>query len=176
MKTTTPLGKNLKLAGFFVLGVIFLIILSLFWKLTILIAQSTVDSKHQFIVAVGNPTQKIICFTPETHRVSILVIKEKINKDNTGKIIAIPVDAYIQGNAKENLLHIFWKSMFTFTGNDTINAVDKAKLWWYIRGMRLENIGNNEVSITMSEDIFSSIIQKLFLDKSLYQEAKTIQI
>src|SRR5882762_159939 len=174
MKTTTPYGKNLKLTIVFILGVTCLIVVSLLWRISLLVTQSSVNEKQQFIVAIGNPTKKIICFTPETKSVSILKINKPIYKNTIGKSLEIPIDAYVYGNVTESIAEVFWKSIFTFHNTDTINDIDKLKLWWYIQSIHADTITEESVQLPLSEDIYSHVIQKLFIDKTLYQEAQTI--
>src|SRR5438270_232368 len=101
MKQNKPHGKNLKLAGFFILGVGIIIFLSFIWKTSVLIAQSKFDGKHQFILAIGSVPVKIVCFTPETHTVNILSVNGIVMIKDISKNIGVPVDTYIMAQKQD---------------------------------------------------------------------------
>lgn len=177
MNQQAPQIKNLKLALFFILSVFGIILLSFLWKISILIRQSRYDGKHQFVLEISNSVNQIVCFSPEDNTVSILSISGLQDNKDFGKEISIPVDGhlYIQ-NTTESISSDISKSIFHYSKGEDINFIDKLKLWWFIKSVHSDTITSDSVRIPITESIYLRTVKKMCIDKSIFQEAQTIEI
>src|SRR5260221_10243644 len=86
-----PAPKNLKMAGWFSLAVITLIVLSGILKLFILIEESKFDGRSHFTIEIENKSE-FVSFSPKDSSISILNIE---GGGDAAKTLEIPVDARI---------------------------------------------------------------------------------
>ncbi len=177
MNHENPYGKNLKLAGIFLLIVVFLIFLSFLWRFGVLVAESRYDGKHQFNVEIQTSSHpRVVSFSPEAHTLAILDVMGKVRISELQKDLEIPIDAYITGQPNGSVANALWQSMFSFHAKSNINFVDKMKLWFLATSIHSDALSEDSVTLPISEDVSTNILQKVFLDKTIYQEAKTIAI
>src|ERR1051326_4625982 len=108
-------GKNFKLVLYFTLGVIIIISISFIWRLSVLIAHSRYDGRHQFDVLIDTKPMRLVCFSPETSSVSVLIIKNEFETKNIGKDVSVPVDAYLRTDkSSESVAGVLSDSIFHF--------------------------------------------------------------
>jgi len=171
-------GKYLPLALFFILGVVCLIIITYLWQLVLLISQSTFDNAHQYTIAViAEKKVKLISFIPENDTISALTVTGKFDTSLIGKTLEVPYDGKIIGDIKENIRSLLKNRIFSIKKEETgMNSLDIVKLWWYAKSVPPNRIIEATISLPENQNNGENIIQKLFTDKTVYQEAKTIQI
>lgn len=172
MKKAAPKKiKNSTLVFFFILLVIVAIIISVIIKTIILIAHSSVDNRHQFILAVKQHQEEwIIAFTPASNSIAQLHMQGE-------KPVAsvhqwhIPIDGQfiladsINPKSISSLLFtmIFQCSSLTCTG---VNRIDALKLLLFSNHIRPSAIKTGTIADSSS----------LFTDDTVYHEALSIAI
>ncbi len=174
-------GKNLKLAGLFVLLVLGLIILSLLLKVFFIFKNSKFDAEHRFVVAVmNNGKLNMVSFSPQNKSISILKVENKIKRDDISKTLEVPVDAIIESKQelnKNNVSNILLKTFLPF-GNSVnkLNIVDAFRLFLFSRGVPLNSVYQREFSNELNDAQKETILSLTFTDPTIYQENLSIQV
>lgn len=181
MPTKIKQANNMKLAGVFVVLVVFLIIFSIFFKTFFLIKNSKFDGSHKFNIAVvtKNETQ-IISFSPSNKSITTLLVKEEIDKENIAKSLGIPIDGEIFTNdnlTKNNLSVMLLKSAL-FLGNSAkdLTIIDLMRLSLFARTISESSIYEREFSNKFNSAQKSTIISLTFTDPSIYEENQIIGV
>lgn len=179
VRSTKP--NNVRIAGLFVLFVFGLIALSFIIKLIFVFNESNFDGKHAFNVAVLSPnTTDVIAFSPPTSSISILSIDKRLNRDSLSKILKVPIDGEVatQDEAtKNNLSSVVFKSILPF-GNSIkrMTIVDTIRLFIFTRGVLSNSIYYRKMSDNFNEQQKSTIISLTFIDPTIYEENKSIEV
>lgn len=184
MRNKTPIkkkqrkGKYLPLAFFFLIGVLSLILIAFLWRLIILISQSTFDNTHQYIVSViSTNNAKILSFMPDNHTISIVTITGKFDSAVPGRALEVPLNGRITGEIKEDIRSFLKNHILSVTKeNSDMNAIDIVRLWWYSKTVPPNRITEDVLSLPADQNTQEEKLQRIFMDKTIYQEAKTIKI
>lgn len=188
-----PETNNIKIAFIFFILVFFLIIVSLLFKLTILIQNSKFDGKHSFILVLNGTKDKanqkqLINFAPDKSSISILDVGSKEN--NIGKFLEVPIDGNIRilKNESNSLLRegsnknieglistaVFGKDSY----NDNLTILDKIRLLIFAKSIQQHNILYKQISDqdNLSEEMMDKISNQFFSDSLITEEKVSIQI
>ncbi|MEK7160089.1 MAG: LytR C-terminal domain-containing protein [Patescibacteria group bacterium] len=171
----------MKLAGLFILLVLGLMIFSLFLKLAFLIKESKFDGAHKFnIELMAKDKVSVVSFSPSNKSLTILLIKEEVNKDNLSKSLGIPIDGKIVSEdnlSKNNLSFILLKSVFPLRNLvKDINIVDLIRLSMFLRTVSEASVYERELSDKFNDVQKSTIISLSFTDPTIYEENQTIEV
>jgi hypothetical protein len=153
------------------LGLLLLVILSSFiWKFISFLQQSTFDGAHQFtIVAAGEQTH-IISFNPDQEAITVVDVLDNSQK-NIGQSLEIPIDALVQTD-ETDINSLLFSSLLHHVGN--LSPIDIMKLLWFTTTRSHDEISNQTLPKDLQQAQFR--VSKLFQDKSLYTEGKSITI
>jgi hypothetical protein len=174
---TAQTGGNLPLAIFFAVFVIGIIITSFIWKGITLLRNSTFDSKHQYnVLATNEKESELLSFNPDTQSMSKVTLKGKPEQNsNLEKSIAVPVDAKVTSDQLDKPIPDFLLGLMVSKNKKSLSLADTIKLWLFARAVKQSDISETELQLPLSEEE-SKNIPRIFTDRSIYQEAKTITI
>lgn len=163
-------GQSIAWAIAFVclLGLIFLG--SCIWKAVMFVKNSTFDGKHQFNVQVDGKQGEILSFNPDTQTLIELDITN-VSDTQLGKALAVPIDGHIR-TSESDIQQLLFQTLVH--GKSSLTPLDNLRLWWFGRFLSSDAI--SDTSISFSDASLAKKIPKLFLDKTLYAEEKTIAI
>lgn len=162
--------RNLKMAGWFSLAVVTLIILSGILKFIILIEESRFDGSH-FTLEITNKNE-FISFSPKDSSINVLRVADG---SNIAKKWEIPVDVKINSReefTKENLS----RNLLLLSFKRQINFLDSIKL--FIFSISVKDNSFNEKSISSSDDKtkVQSVLTSSFSDPTILEERQSIEI
>lgn len=169
-------GENLRLGILFSFLVIFLIALSLAFKIGAIVKESRFDGNSLFTVNIGN--KELISFSPKTSSIFILNTEGKVG--NPGKFIGVPVDGFFveesfdfnKENITSNLLLMLPKYK---DSNTNLTILDITRLYLFSRTVQVSEIGEETVSMGMDALELGNIISN-FSDPEIVEEKKSIQV
>lgn len=182
---------NLRLAFFFSVFVILLILLSLSFKAVAIVVQSKFDGTHRFTVAVSNVDEKqrvnIVSFAPDAKTISILVLKGDLDSKDTAYYLGAPIDATIQTiksyeSINEDVSGTLQEYFFTFPLLQTdMNIVDMGRLWLFTRSVPSHSVVIQEASVYTDVDsekelLIDKLSTQLFTDFTLASERQSIHV
>lgn len=176
----TKNGKNLRLAGLFVMIVLGLIVISAFFKFLLIVKNSRFDSSHNFIVSfVGKNKVEVVSFSPQNRTLSILDFDSKYNHINITKSFGIPIDGTIisQDPNSSNISSILLGSV-TSLGQPLKNltVLDAFRLFLFCKTIPQNKIFDRQLSSELNDTQKSTVITLSLTDPSIYQENQTIQV
>lgn len=168
-KTVQP-GKSTKIALFFGLLILFLILSALSIKIVLMISKSKFDGKHQMLIQTSSQgVQEIIAYNPDTK--TIVTLQEPKDGDSIRFLTDATVPGFFDRSAKkltEDLL-MHMTSVRNLTPFDIVN------LFIFAHGV-------SDTNSTMQNLVFPltpskiAITNKLFTDQTIYQEGKSVGI
>lgn len=171
----------MKLAGLFILLVLGLIILSVLFKVIFLIKESKFDGSHKFnIEFITKDKVSVVSFSPLNKSLTILLIKEEVDKNNLSKSLGIPIDGKVFSKdnlTKNNLSFILIKSILPF-GNSIkdLTIIDLIRLSFFSRTVSESSFYERELSSKFNDAQKSTIISLSFTDPTIYEENQTIEV
>jgi hypothetical protein len=174
-KKTQP--KSIHLAFYFFLLVIFIIIVSLVFKVSDIVRHSKFDGKHTFSVAVlENDKTNVIFVSPQDSSITSLTISPKVGKETLNSL-GIPSDGYIKSSSdiSGNPKSAFLKTIFRRNSTQTdLTILDLFRLSVFSQGVG--NDKSNNQSVNIKDPDFSVAVEKLFIDPTVFSEKKSIVI
>lgn len=172
---------NMKLAGFFVLAVLGLVIVSGFFKILFLIKDSRFDGLHKFNVEFVEKNKiSIVSFSPQNRTISIIKVNNTLNPDPVSKNFAIIVDGRIflkNDLNNKNLFSAIIKSALPL-GNTVkdLTMIDLVRLSLFSRSVPQNSIYDRGFLQQYNEAQKATIISLSFTDPVIYQENQSIEI
>lgn len=170
-------SNSIKTAVRFFVLVSIVILLGLAVHFIITLTQRSFDGQHRFTIAVlKKNTADIISFAPETQSISI--VHTRGSSGLLGRDLEIPIDATVsllQSVSLDNPQD-FMKYLSGHIGEVHpigMNTIDATALLWFAQKIKSDNISIKTVSLPFDP---ASSLSTLFLDKTLYGEAKTISV
>lgn len=146
------------------------IICSFLWKFAMFLQTSRFDGAHQFTIIATGKSGEVISFNPDQQNITDV----KIGNDTTkllGQQLEVPVDGEIPQGIS-GISGMLFASLIHHSA--TISPVDIIKLLWFITTVPKDSI--NTVNLSSDSQQLSFLIPKLFQDKTLYMEGKSITI
>lgn len=172
--------SNLRLAGLFLLGLSFLILVSLIVKLAFIIKESKFDGTHRFIVAFASDTKtKVVSLSPQNSTISIVSAEKKLNKNQIVALMEIPVNAIINTKdniTEKNLAINILKTGFGFDESKNLNFFDSFRLFLFARSLPLNSIYERSFTNNLTNEQKSTLLSLSFNDPSIQSENLSIQI
>jgi len=164
-------GKSIGWAIAF-LGVLCLFFLvSFVWKLVVFLQKSSFDGNHQFNLSIRGKTAGMISFNPDQQSVAIMSFAKKPQQP-IDVLLEIPSDAVVAEEPTDDIKSMLLNTAFHHTG--TLSPVDSIKLWWFVQMLPKDRI--TAARPVDAEHVTTPTILKLFQDKSLYMEGKSITV
>lgn len=169
-------GENLRLGILFSFLVIFLIALSLAFKIGGVVKESRFDGENQFTVNIGN--KELVSFSPKTSSIFVLNTKGKVG--NPGKFIGVPVDGFFVEDSfdfnKENITSNLLLMLTRYEDSKTnLTVLDIARLYLFARTVQESGIEEQTVSMDIQALELGSILSN-FSDPEIVEEKKSIQV
>jgi hypothetical protein len=181
MREKQKKGKNTKLAVLFILIVIFFGIISLVFKLTLIIKDSSFDGAHSYVLEVKeNKASYLISFSPQSSSIAILTV-DKQNEKNLSKTLGVPVDGVISTEnvelSKKNINNFLIRNLFVLSrSNSKPTFFDIIGLIFFTGSVSSDSITEENVSVKMDDITKQQIISPLFLDQTIVSEKQRIEI
>ena len=173
-------GKNLRLAGLFVMIVLGLIVISVLVNFLLIVKASKFDGSHNLIISfVGKDKAQIVSFSPQNRTLSILDIDSKYNHEDLAKSLEIPIDGIIisQSPNRNNISSTLLKSAFSFGASlKNLTILDAFRLFLFCKTIPQNNIYERQLSSEFNDTQKSTVISLSLTDASVYQENQTIQV
>ncbi|MDE2591119.1 MAG: LytR C-terminal domain-containing protein, partial [Patescibacteria group bacterium] len=141
----------------------------------VLLQKSEFDGQHQYVLLVKEGSSaKTIVFDPDTQNINQILLTGKYYIGNIEKDLEIPIDATINANLTKKPFSSFMFGLI-FSKNSMLPIADRIKLWLFAKDLKEADISNSQLQLPVTADE-NKTIEKLFTDRTLYQEAKTITI
>jgi hypothetical protein len=173
-------GKNLKLAGLFIIFVLGLIVFSTLFKFLLIVKASKFDGSHNFIVGfIGKNVNKVVSFSPQNRSISILDVNIKDSNNNLSRLLEIPIDGTIisQNPNKDNISSVLFKSAFSLDRSlKNLSTLDAFRLFLFSKTVSPNNIAQRKLLPEFNDAQKSTIILLSLTDSSIYRENQSIQI
>lgn len=166
-KKTQP--RNLKMAGWFSLAVVTLIILSGILKFIILVEESRFNGNH-FTLEIANKNE-FISFSPKDSSINIL----KVEGSDVAKKLEIPVDSKVDSKdefTKENLS----KNLLLLSLKGKLNFLDSVKLSFFSTSVKDNSFNEASISLFKDKSKVQSILTSTFSDSAITEEKQSIEI
>lgn len=176
-------GSNVKIALWFGILVIFIILVSLVLKFLLMIHMSLYDGAHRFNLAEKSGTLvQVVSFIPGTHTIDIVRLKgdagKYIDSRYLQKILGVPIDAIVtrSSSPQDNIASDLKSLVFHFrTARTNLTFYDALRLWLYANSVSSGDI--EEKSIDLHDtDVTQKIVKSLFADSTIISENLSIEI
>ena len=175
-------SSNMRLAGLFLMLVLGLIAVSILFKLFLIIKSSSIDGSHRFSVSfLAKNEVEVISFSPQTHAIAILKIKNLKDSQNLSDFLLYPVDANVsidsQNLDKLGISSILLKTLFNFNSpNTNLTSFDTLRLLIFSKSVSPASIYETNFSSDLSSQEKSYIFSNFFQDTAINQENTSIEI
>ncbi len=168
--------KNIRLAFYFGLLVVFIIFISLAFKLSDVVRHSRFDGKHTFSVAVLGDNTNVVFVSPQEGTLTNLSISPAVGKD-TLTSLGVPTDGYIKSSTdlSSNPKNTFVKALIHRGSIQTdLTILDLLRLSFFTQ--RTGGDRNIDQKANIKDSNFSDIAEKLFVDPTIEAEKTTITV
>jgi len=170
---------NLKYAFYFILLIVFFGGLSLSFKLGVILKNSSFDGNHRYNLEFREGDNlSIASFSPETNSISIVNVQGKIG-ESISKSLEVPIDGVVNGSSI-NSSNVFFKiaGIFpqTFNTKSKPTFIDIIRIMMFARSIPKDSITQDTVNISSDDLSKQQLLSPLFLDQSISDEKKTIEI
>jgi hypothetical protein len=173
-------GKNFSLGIFFVLGFACIILFSFIWKIGIAFSQSEIDTKHQFILAIFTQEKEpqLALFTPDVGTLTVISVQGGNSKDVVGleHILGVPIDGFVRTKGAKDINTLLHTIPFIPKQDTNLSTIDTYKLWFLSFAVPKNAVTFQTINSKQDEIVLAKEEQKIFIDKMIYQEGKTVAI
>lgn len=173
--------RSIRLAFLFFIFVVVFIVISLVFRLGILIANSKFDSANRFTVkVVSGKDIMILSFAPRSQSIHKLEISRVPKRLNINKFLAIPIDGTIEVSfdTKERKMSELMKSFLLNYGSlkTDINIIDILRLYLFEDTVPKHYVLEEMISTSLSSREIDKIIARLFKDEVIGRENAIIEV
>ena len=185
MKKTAPkTSKSLKTFYLYTCIVLTVIVIALASKVFFTIAQSKVDTSHNFTFAITQQqkVKEIVSFHPQTPSVTVLVIQDKnIPYDTLARDYGISTDGYIQVDSttrpSSDMTAFLWSALsHAAVWQSNLTAFDKIRLLLLAKSVAQNNRIVEHISLIHQSANSNTILANALADQDIANENVSIQI
>ncbi|MBI5044513.1 MAG: LytR C-terminal domain-containing protein [Candidatus Levybacteria bacterium] len=173
--------SSLKILKIFLILLGIIIAFSLIFRAISMIRESSFDGSNPYILAFSSSnTLDFVVASPHEQRLSRLIIKNVKNSVKTIEELGLPWDTFVRVDkplSEDNgasLLFSNFKGLHQ-AGNH-LTAYDFYRLGFAIKELSSKPVNKATIIYSEKEMVNDEIISKIFLDKTLLSEGKTITI
>ncbi len=170
-KKSARSGKYIAWGIGFLSILVLIILCSFVWKFVVFLGQSAFDSAHQFTIGITGKNPEIITFNPDESSVTVVSISQK-NVTDEAKTLSIPLDGTIVGDSSQSVKSLLLNALIHHSAS--FSPIDICKLWLFVNGLPSDAL--IQTSLPSDTTAAAAIVPKIFQDKSLYSEGKSITI
>ncbi|OGH10194.1 MAG: hypothetical protein A2152_02785 [Candidatus Levybacteria bacterium RBG_16_35_6] len=180
MRKKEKKSKNLKFAIYFIIVIVFFGGLSLAFKLGIILKNTSFDNNHRYNLEFNKEGVSCIAsFSPETESISIVNVEGRIY-ESTNKALGVPIDAKVLSGCPIESSSIFSKVAGIFPGSLKVSSkptfIDVIRLMAFVKSVPKDSIVEESLNVSTDDILKQQILSPLFLDQSIVNEKKTIEI
>lgn len=160
-------GRYIASAVLFIVFVVGIVVVTMLVKVISHLSQSKFDTAHQFILAAGEINPTLFVIDPDTNSL-VQVRINGVKESDVGLKLFIPIDSLnIRSfDASTQTASSYFQHLVFSGGISNLTILDRVRLWWFVKGLKSDAITK----------VDRSSLGTTLIDKSLYQEAKTIAI
>lgn len=147
-----------------------IIIASFIWKLVLFLEKSSFDGSHQFILAAIGQKGQLIAFNPDEQSIQVVDFVPT-SSENPQKRFALPVDGVIKEN-NDGVRQLLFAALMHH--DTTLSPVDVIKLLLFTSTLPKDSVSTEMLPGDDQQAVLR--IPRLFQDKSLYAEGRSITI
>ena len=173
-------SKNLKTAYVFSAVVFTLILVSLIFKIIIVIKNGNFDGANRFTVGVFKSSETaVLSFSPKNSSIFLLKIKGQTLRSEIGKYLQIPIDATLSANqniTKNTLPSDLTRILFNLKdANTNLTVVDLLRLIFFTRTVPPNSI-NEKTMESMQKSEIQGIASSKFIDPQIVEDKQSIEV
>lgn len=173
-------NKNLKTAYVFSAVVFTLILVSLIFKIIIVIKNSNFDGANRFTLGVFESSETaVLSFSPKNSSIFLLKIKGQTVRGEIGKYLQIPIDATLSANqniTKNTLPSDLTRILFNLKdANTNLTVVDLLRLSFFARTVPPSSV-EEKVFLTQEREEIQTIASSYFTDPQIVEDKQSIEI
>lgn len=167
--------NNLRVGLLFVSLVVFLIVLSLFGKMILVLKQSKYDGNYPFYLEISsNKERQVLSFFPKQSKISIL------NVQDLNALLPVPIEAKITKTPKiataKNLSSFLTLLLENKDVKTDITSIDIVRLYWLSKTIGSDNIAVSTLPVSSDAAIEDKIIYTLFSDPLIISDDLRIEV
>lgn len=180
MKKKQIAVSNTKIAIiFFVLLAVFVVV-SLIFKLVLLVGQGQFDSSKRFTLSITNGKDiKIVSLSPATKSISVLKLKNRIRFSDAGRFLKIPIDGFATSNSldvNQEINSLFLKTILGYKNLSTnLTVIDFVRIYLSARAISSNAVSEKIIDRPEGTEL-DKIVTRLVSDDLIEKEKQTIQI
>lgn len=176
-RTSARKEQNWGILLLFFIFCVLLIGIGIAIKAYLLFASSTFDGTHQGVLQIVNrkgDTEEIVVLDPDTNSSSLLHFSGDL--PITVHPLYLPVDMKIVGQDMNNLSDLGQYILFHQTPTDSINVIDRLRIFLFTFGVSPKNITQKRITLPQDQLPLGQIIGQLLVDNTLYTQNQTITV
>ncbi|MDO8620767.1 MAG: LytR C-terminal domain-containing protein [Candidatus Levybacteria bacterium] len=182
-KTDSGFGRA-KVAIFFAVFVILVVLFSLIFKVLKIVEQSKFDNYHRFTISVANNRKtEVISFLPSDKKIWVIKIDGDLqsnSQNDLNRFLEITTDARVENSSLnlDNEVPVLMSSVLTGFGNfkTDLTIIDAFRLFLFSKTIPKDFIGTKNISTSLQSLEVDKTISSLFADAELVKDIKTIEI
>jgi len=172
--------SNAKIAVVFFAFIIFIVVISLIFKLIILIGNGQFDNSKRFILSITNDKNiEIMSLSPSLNNITIFKFNDALSSSQAGRLLEIPIDGIIESksiNLNQSANSLFMNSILNYNKLKTkLTIIDILRLL-----ILTKTIPESAVNIVTVEDqgglVPDNIVGNSVNDDLIEKDNQTVQI
>jgi hypothetical protein len=174
---------SLRTLGIFCIVVGFILIVSLSYRMLLLVKQSRFDGKSGFILAMtedGYKNSVIYGFDPAQKTLSLLELKSSVGMSEPGKLLHTPIDGTLHKKRISGLsdfpLELSTYTLYTQQKDTDVSVLDVIRFWLLAKSIGKSEIKREQIVLPEDRTHIESRLQTFFSDSQLEDDKRTITI
>lgn len=182
-KSDSGFGRA-KVAIFFAVFIILIVLLSLIFKAFKIVEKSRFDNYHRFTISIANNQKmQVISFVPSDKKIWVFKIDgdlENNSQNALNRFLEIPIDARVEGgflNLDSDVPILMSDVLTGFRNLKTdLTIIDAFRLFLFSRSIPKDFLGTKNIPASLQSLEVDKIISAIFADTELTRDGKTIEI
>lgn len=173
-----------KVAIFFAVFIVLVVLFSLIFKVLKVVEQSRFDNYHRFTISIANNQKtQVISFLPSEKKIWVLKIDGDLqnnSQSDLNRFLEVPMDARVEGSVLnlDNEIPALMSGVLTGFRNlkTDLTIIDAFRLFLFSKTVPKDFIGTKDISTSLQSLEVDKTISSLFADAELARDGKTIEI
>ncbi len=180
-KQETSAFSNTKIAIVFFVFLIFFVVLSLIFKIVLVVRAGQFDDSKRFNLYISdNKNLEVISLSGGTKNISIFKLNKNIKSEEAGRFLEIPIDGFILSsslNLDQKINSLFLSSILNYSKLQTnLTFIDLFKFLLFSRTVADSSINIRNISENLDPLELDKAVGRLVSDELIEKDNQTIQI
>ena len=181
MKKQEQAISNTKIAIMFFMILLFLVSLSLVFKMVLVVRAGQFDGSKRFNLTISdNKNLEVMSLAPPAKTIAVFKLNKNIGSYEAGQLLKVPIDGFMLSNSldlNQRADSLFLKAIFNYkTLQTNLTIIDLLKILIFSKTVMPSLINTKNISGDLTPSEIDKVVGQLVSDEFIEKDNQTIRI